>query len=100
MGRKWHRTKEQEEYLDSMLPGYLEASDTKKTAFALVVTEGWFHRWPEGNVLFNQRGPDDPPPTEEEKARRKSVLAAAVEKRRQESEAFADISEKETYIFL
>lgn len=101
MGGKWHRTKEQEEYLDSMLPGYLEALDAKKTAaFALVVAEGWFHRWPEGDVLFNQPGPDDPPLTEDEKAQRKSVIAAAVEKRRQASKAFIDISKKEAYKFL
>ena len=89
MGVKWDRTKEQEEYLDSMLPGYLEAlTEEKGPAFALVVMEGWFRQWPEGNALFNRSGPNDPPLTEEENVQCKSIIASAVEKRRKVSKAF------------
>ena len=83
MGAQWKRTEEQQAYLDSMLPKYLQAqADGKGMAYTLVVIEEWFKRWPESDRLFGESGPSDPPLTEEEKAVRKTVIASAVTKRR------------------
>jgi hypothetical protein len=80
MGAQWERTEEQQAYLDSVLPKYLQAqADGKGTVYILVVIEEWFKRWPESDRLFK---PSDPPLTEEEKAMWKSLIASAVAKRR------------------
>jgi hypothetical protein len=83
MGAQWKRTEEQQAYLDSALPKYLDAqAQGKGAACALAVTEEWFKRWPESDGVSNQPGSSGPPLTEEEKVQRRGLVASAVKKRR------------------
>lgn len=53
MGKSWPRTPEQNTYLESIYPTFLDAQAQKRfDPFYSTLYEGWFSRWPEQANLF------------------------------------------------